>query len=529
MLNKLLATLGVALLLAVSPTAVLAAENWEISKWDSQIEILEDGTLDITETIVADFTTEAHHGIFRNIPIKYKTEYGNILKLRNSVESITNEVGDEWWHETSYEGDDMILKIGIPSRKWSEPVTYVLNYTIVGAINYDVEAGGIHDELYWNVTGDESVVPIKNVTTTVTAPGVENANCFTGALGSTATDCEVTTTNKSATITSSKTFMPGEGLSIGVAVPSGLLVRPSTLELALWFLIFNIFYLTPLVVFVFLFRKWKKQGKDPRGRGTIIPFYKVPTKLTPSEAGTIIDESTSSKDITVGIIDLAIRGYIEINEKKKDGLFKKDEITLIRLKDYENDETLKDFEKKLLEGLFNAHPDAVKLKDLKNNFYAHIPSIKEKINNGLITQKIFTVNPGKVRAKYFIIGIVFIIASLAISGVAIPFLGVLGVQFIFAGVTSGIMTMIFGYFMPQKTVRGVEEMEKILGFKEFIKTAETDRLKFIQENDIGSDLTGQLKMFEYLLPYAIMLGVGEKWAGMFKDIYAEVGQNPAWY
>ena len=166
---------------------------------------------------------------------------------------------------------------------------------------------------------------------------------------------------------------------------------------------------------------------------------------------------------------------------------------------------------------------------MKNNFYAHIPSIKEKINNGLITQKIFTVNPGKVRAKYFIIGIVFIIASLAISGVAIPFLGVLGVQFIFAGVTSGIMTMIFGYFMPQKTVRGVEEMEKILGFKEFIKTAETDRLKFIQENDIGSDLTGQLKMFEYLLPYAIMLGVGEKWAGMFKDIYAEVGQNPAWY
>jgi hypothetical protein len=75
----------------------------------------------------------------------------------------------------------------------------------------------------------------------------------------------------------------------------------------------------------------------------------------------------------------------------------------------------------------------------------------------------------------------------------------------------------FGWFMPSRTVRGTRELEKVLGFREFLTRVEADRLDRIVKTPA---------MFEKFLPYAMALGVEDNWAKAFEGIYNE---PPTWY
>jgi uncharacterized membrane protein len=88
---------------------------------------------------------------------------------------------------------------------------------------------------------------------------------------------------------------------------------------------------------------------------------------------------------------------------------------------------------------------------------------------------------------------------------------------IVAGILSGLVVVLFGWFMPARTVKGTRELEKVLGFQEFLSRVESDRMdRMIRTPD----------MFEKFLPYAMALGVAEKWAKAFEGINT---QPPQWY
>ena len=88
---------------------------------------------------------------------------------------------------------------------------------------------------------------------------------------------------------------------------------------------------------------------------------------------------------------------------------------------------------------------------------------------------------------------------------------------IVAGILSGIIILVFGWFMPSRTVRGTRELEKVLGFQEFLSRVEGDRLGRMVKTP---------EMFEKFLPYAMALGVEDNWAKAFEDIYTT---PPSWY
>ena len=71
--------------------------------------------------------------------------------------------------------------------------------------------------------------------------------------------------------------------------------------------------------------------------------------------------------------------------------------------------------------------------------------------------------------------------------------------------------------MPARTVSGVREYEKILGFQEFLSRVEGDRLERIVRTP---------ELFEKFLPYAMALGVEDNWAKAFDGIFQ---QPPQWY
>jgi hypothetical protein len=75
---------------------------------------------------------------------------------------------------------------------------------------------------------------------------------------------------------------------------------------------------------------------------------------------------------------------------------------------------------------------------------------------------------------------------------------------------SGIIIYFIGRHMAKKTKKGVEMYKRILGFKEFLERVDEDRLKRMMEEDPTK--------LERMLPYAIVLGVEDKWMGKIRDI-----------
>ena len=56
------------------------------------------------------------------------------------------------------------------------------------------------------------------------------------------------------------------------------------------------------------------RGREP-ARGSIAVQYEPPDKLTPGECGTLVDDEAAMRDITATLVDLAVKGYMTIEQK----------------------------------------------------------------------------------------------------------------------------------------------------------------------------------------------------------------------
>src|SRR5712692_8176613 len=158
---------GVALL-AVGAAAVPStalAEDWAISSFDARISVQADGSLAVTEDIEVNFVTP-HHGIFRDIPVvyDYDQKYNRVLQL--DMRSVTDASDRPWQYTTSRNGANEEIKIGDPNQTLTGRQSYRLTYTVSGAFNGFPD----HDELYWNVTGNQWAAPIAAASATVSTP-----------------------------------------------------------------------------------------------------------------------------------------------------------------------------------------------------------------------------------------------------------------------------------------------------------------------------------------------------------------------
>lgn len=491
--------------------------SWDLPEVIQNIEIQEDGKIVVEEKIIADFTQEAHHGIYREIPISYRNQYGNPFNLKFHLISVTDENGDP--HPIAQQGkdwDNYLIKIGSANVELDTKVTYNIKYEIDRAIGYF----GNHDELYWNVY-DSWEIPVLYSEVNVKIPKGATlddirATCYTGYYGSTEADCNASFVNDDTiTIKKPNISYPYDAFTVVVGWPKGLVAEPSILMEILWFIQDNWSLLIPLIVFLGLFLKWWYTGRDPKTKDTIFPRYKPPEGLTPTLVGTIIDERVDLFDISAVIIDYAVKGYVKITETKtKTAIFlDKTDYELTKLKDYNKEPGIKSHEKEVLNEIFKTK-DTVKISDLKYKFYKKLDNIRSNLYKDLVKDKYFTRNPDDVRAIYIGIGGFILGSQFFIGGLIWDFFGL---TMIFSIIISGILFIVFGRVMPAKTLKGADTYIEIKGLEEYIRTAEADRIKFQEDKNI---------FFEKLLPYAMVLGLGDKWAGAFKDLYKK---PPAWF
>src|SRR5205823_5238369 len=106
----------------------------------------------------------------------------------------------------------------------------------------------------------------------------------------------------------------GEGITIEVTMPADTVARAAWTRELSWWLVDNFVYgLLPLTLAACL-AGWFFRGRDLPGRGAIVVTYEPPDGLGPAEVGTLLDERVDLRDISAVIIDLAVRGYLKIEE-----------------------------------------------------------------------------------------------------------------------------------------------------------------------------------------------------------------------
>jgi uncharacterized membrane protein YgcG len=497
----------------------LSAKERELKKFYSQIDVLPNGSVDVTENITFRFIGGPWQGIYRNIPVEYAGPRGMNYTLFLSVKRVTDDTGRVLKYETSRERQYLKLKIFIPDADNSTR-TVSIEYEVEDALRFFDD----HDEFYWNVTGDEWPIPIESAGAQIVFPeGTTNlrANAFTGTFRSKGTDATEEIVGNGVDVRTKSALGIHEGLSVAVAFDKGIVREPSRLDLFWRTLRSNWPIGIPFVAFVLMSWMWWTRGRDPRLR-SIAAQYEPPDQLTPGEVGTLIDNSVDMRDITASIVDLAVRGFMMIEEKQKDhllGLTHSKEYVFHLKKPRAEWSALKAHEQELLGGFFatgNAG-DTVTLEDLHNRFYKSITPIKNDIFASLVGKGYYARRPDSVRAGYILFGVLAGIVLIWGGQAVGKMMGMAPLSFIVAGIITAAVICGFAWFMPARTQAGARALEGVLGFEDFLQHVESDRFNRMVKTP---------EMFEKFLPFAMALGVEKNWSKAFQGIYT---QPPSWY
>lgn len=508
-------------LLLGGPRFVLAAEDWSITNFHSDIAVQKDASIIVHETIDVNFSG-AHHGIFRDLPLT-ATFNGKTSTLPISNITVQQD-GSPAIFTTSKNQKQLRIKIGDPEFTITDVHAYDITYRVAAAVNFFSD----FDELNWNVTGNDWEVPITKSSATMHLPDstvTPTTLCYTGPKGSTAQDCAGVASAGEARYTAKDT------LTIVSHWQKGVVTKPlsydqdrrvSMMDNVLWYGSWVVSILIVLGTFVFMYRRWSKIGKDPEEPKTVIAQYEPPTGLLPAEATVVSGNTVSSKAVTATIIDLAVRGYLRIEEREQQNIFsKKKDFALLIVK--QPDDSLRDYEKSIFAMLQSSEAKDDSGTALLSVMKKHVSDIAEsiqevrsQISEGVNTRGYFVGNPVKTVATYSIISSLMLIIPAAILGDMFSSLPGWAIVLLFGLVGAGCSVGGFGLFMSRRSETGAKAHWQLKGFKLYLTTAEKYRVQWQEDNHI----------FEKFLPYAVAFGVADKWAKTFADISLP---RPDWY
>lgn len=550
--------------------------DYVIDKYDIDIIVNENNTLDITETITAYFNTEKH-GIYRTIPLTNTVTRTDGTISKNNVIISNVSVNDEY--STSIEYGDYKIQIGSESKTLIGTQTYVIKY------NYNIGKDPLKDcdELYFNIIGTEWTTVIGDVNFNITMPKSFDSSKIgfsSGKVGSTKNNIQYSISGNTITGNNTSILNPKEGITIRLELEEGYFTG-SNISFSGDSKYLLIIPFASLCIALLL---WAKFGKDDEVIETV-EFY-PPEGFNSLELGFLYKGEATNKDATSLLIYLANKGYIEIVEYEEESLFSKTKSFKIKkLKDYDGTDAN---ERIFLDGLFKRRrrrynrnvidqdTEEVTASELYDEFYVTMSKILKNINNHKNKNKIFETYTASKTSCIIIMIIISLLTILGIPTVAytnswlmvVPTIALAAFYSVFFGVgfftkgmsivmrifwigfttfhasmffavmpityalrsnTTYLVGFIFGIMciigmilcvkaMPKRTKYGNEILGKIRGFKTFLETAKKEELE--------SMVLKNPKYFYDILPYTYVLGVSDVWINKFEYISME---EPDWY
>ncbi|MGF1556856.1 DUF2207 domain-containing protein [Paucihalobacter sp.] len=483
-----------------------------ILSYNTQITVEKSGDLLVREDITVN--AEGNHikrGIYRTFPTKYKDKLGTRFNVDFEVVEVLKNGNSEPFF-TEAKGNGIIVYIGDKNTLLS-PGEYA--YTLVYKTTRQIGFFDDYDELYFNAIGGDWLFPIEEASVSIKLPEdayVVQMDAFTGFAGSTSCDCDILSNDNRIEITTTRALQPKEQLTFAAAWPKGLVYEPSTIEKWWYFFKSNFHVLFSLLglgfVFSIYYKAWKKVGVDPP-KGTIIPLFDPPIGFSPGEIAILHVFRLTQRMVTASIVSLAVKGHIKISYLKK-------KYSLERIS--EDTSALTEDEKAIADALFSKERKI----DLDNKNHTTFTKARTNAYNAIkknLKPTYFNFNYNHL-TKGMIASVVLVVLAFIVSpSPLVPILFMIVLV---------ILVAVFTYLIKAPTVKGRAVMDEIEGFKMYINVAEQKQLDALHEPKITPE------RFEALLPYAIALGVENKWGKKFENALSKSLQetqsySPSWY
>jgi uncharacterized membrane protein YgcG len=529
------------------PESPYAIASEQIKGYEVELTLNADASMDVFERIDYEFPPyQERRGIFRDIRLEQPctSDWNRAYPLRDVRVSSPTGASSQVSIETIEEVDGGVrLRIGNPDITFvGGRHTYEIRYTLEGVVNPFAE----HDELYWNAVGPGWDVPVHNAVVRVNGPASPTGiACYAGDVGSTSLcDAAVAIENQAAFQEQILPFR--DALTVVVAYPKGSFSHTPRYYVQQWSLA-RAFSLTPLTVggasglmavaiggvltlgFVI--------GRDRRAIGAptdiafaqagtkgvmVRPFedasspveFIPPEKVRPAQFALVRNEEVRNVDVSATIVDLAVRGYLRIEESG--GTKRKPDYRVVLL-DKPIDPLL-GYERTLVNSLFPGGLEEVLLSDLEDSFATKLAKVRDGIYADAVSRHWFAHRPDTVKARWHGIGFLVTVvgAGLLVAAIAFTEVALLPIPIVVAG----FLLWAFAGRFPRRTPAGTGLRRRIGGFELFMTDSEAPRAQWAENRNIFSDYLG----------YAIVLGITKKWARTFEPLGAEaVAASMGWY
>ncbi|HEV8226023.1 MAG TPA: DUF2207 domain-containing protein, partial [Methylomirabilota bacterium] len=463
----------------MAPRAEAQSRSFAIERFAVTLEVGADATLRVREAITVDFRG-SHQGIFRTIPVRYERR-GVDFALRVDDVHVFDESVAPLKTEVAHLGRAVRIRAWVPGAQ-NATKTIIITYRVRHAL-IDVDG---HEELYWNVTGTDWDVPIRQAEAIVSSPpGIPldriESVAYTGPLGASGNDYTEERADSFLTFRTTRPLRPREGLTIAVGWPPGAIRGPGVIQRSWWFLGDNWPLGLPLLALGGLLFVWRAYGRDPSGGHhpnwwrdlggppTIKPEYQPPEGMMPAAGGALVSERATPRDVVATLVDLAVRGYIRIEEIAP--AFGETDWIVHRLRSLADDPHLRPFERSLLGRLFGSDGSLAerRLSEIRRDYDTVFPPIRDEIYRGLIGDGLFPSSPERARALWLVTGLGLIgLAALVFTGGPGRFVRSPGILGIGLGL-AGLIVAAFSPLMPRKTLRGAQAATHVKGFREFLE------------------------------------------------------------
>jgi uncharacterized membrane protein YgcG len=477
-----------------------------IDEFHSIYTIEKDATVKIDERIWVYFQS-LRHGIYRFIPTIYPGDYGFYYDLKLKLDSVLDENNDPWAIANFEESDPFMLQIGSADDSLLNGELFRIKYSTERGIRYFDD----YDEFYWNVSGADWEGPILNAKADVILPEAIDQNkikavCYLGKEATQEANCSYKFLNdRVIEFTANRKYNSNserEDFTIAVAFPKGVVAEPGIIKKTGWLLAANwgITFLPPIML-IALFVLWYLIGRDRYKDKAIIAQYTDVPALSPLIAGNLLfDRQMKVEDISAEIIYLAEKKYFKIVSEEVTNQTTKATFTKHKfVKTDKPTDDLKDFQKKIIYAIFKQEKET-SLNSLSENFYVYLDDIKRYL-------KIECLKFYRIGSWITVLGIILACVWGLVWAIVAAVMW--RWDLLVGGILTAVMIGVCANYLPRKSDLGDEIMWHLEGMKEFIKVAERDRLKFYEKE----------KMFEEVLPYAMVFNMIEQWEKAFEEIY----------
>lgn len=482
----------------------------------------------VTERIVARFPEwDQNRGILRAIPRK-----DGWIPLDVEVLSVTDDRGGPVPWSREDDAEFAVLALGDDRFVHGRQV-YVIEYRIANPIR--IFSQGEPEEFYWDVNGDGWAQRFGSVRARIelderlAAAFTGDAQCFAGS-----GECTIAVVDGGRTILAAEEDLGlYSTLTVGVAFAPGTVAQPDdpsehwVLTVLPWILATTG---AGIVVAAIVARSilWR----NPRRRRAIIPIYEGP-----SEPGFFIQADAigrTKRAIPASITKLVLDGAARILDADPDGSRRLADKHRYRVEVLDPSLATGD-ESRVLTKLFSGSPKPGSSVN-PGTIDAAASTDLHSLVSGALTRSIaggYRARPRGSWAKAL-----RALAWINWGALIVPWVWVFsweiedGELFVasFVALFAAIVTTIVLQRPFLLTRRGADLRDQLLGVKLYLTVAEEERIRILQspqgaERRIDpTDGQAVLKLYERLLPWAILWGVEDEWARVLKAKHVEVGE-----